>query len=164
MSGNNDFDINTLLDVSCVPGMNPGALDMEVEVVEPVKLKEVVSNPTEPEIDLLDDYKHVRKSMIQRSELGMDLLQEVINSARQTENPKYIAAATELMKEIGSVDRDIVKFHESIQKMKAKAMDNPNGGKQTNESTNGHTGPVTISSPSSLLDDEEIADGEYTEL
>lgn len=162
MNNNKELDINSLLDVSSVPGANPESLDT-IEISPPIVLKDVVSNPQDPAIDLNEDYKLVRKSLIQRSDLGMDLLKDMITSAKETENPKYVLAAVELLKEIGSIDRDLIKFHESIKKI---APPTNNQSLDQNEATKTIT---KSASPNSLLEDdmmdkENIEDAEYTEI
>lgn len=167
MDETNIVNINSLLDVSSVPGVNNDVLDAEVETYEPVKLPEVHSNPEHPSVDFSSDYSHVRKSMIQRSELGMDLLQDMINSAKQTENPKYVMAAVELMKEIGSVDRDIIKFHDSIQKIRKDKE--PKAVSSATQEGVSVVYAQTAASPNSLLEDDQkekeaIEEAEYNEI
>ena len=130
-------DINSLLDITDIPGIN----DENLEVSEPLVLKEVKSNPENRGKDLEDDYVEVRKNMHFQSQMLFDAAQKFLESAKNADSPRHMEVFATLMGQMTTTNKELLKLHKDMKDI-------------TEESTNTKTiEAVYMSSPSDMLEE-----------
>lgn len=113
--------------------------------LEPVKSADspVLPVPTEEDLrraeidaERHDDAVTARKNLKNMIKHGESLLNSLVLSAAASDDPKFYAAAAQMLKEVSSMNKDLMRLHKQEQEL--KDMNKAEGAKSNND------GPTTV--------------------
>ncbi|AUM58469.1 terminase small subunit [Proteus phage phiP4-3] len=146
-----ELNMTQLLDISDLPGVT----GEEILVYPPLELKEVVSNPTNRNIDLEEDYKQTRQTLHHQQQMIMDAAKIFLETAKNADSPRHMEVFATLMSQVTNSSKELLKIHKEMKDITNETT-NTKGSQQVNiENAN-----IVMTSPTDLL--EEFGDSYET--
>lgn len=147
-----NLDINALLDISDVPGVN----GEEIVVYAPLELTEVHSNPNDRKPDLEEDYAVVRRNMHFQSQMLMDAAKIFLETAKNADSPRHMEVFSTLIGQLTNTSKELLKVHKDMKEITNEQTGTKESGQGSGNQLNINNAQVFIGSPTDLLD--EIGD------
>lgn len=133
----------------------------------PVKYEKQKSM-VEGDSDLVTDYKHVRDTIYGLLDKGSRALEHAFKVAVDTEHPRSLEVANQLMKNVGDLADRLTKIHDMIDKRKPSGNGEQGGDEIPNPSTGNTIVVADTSALANVLNQlnskNKYTEGEFTEV
>lgn len=115
--------LNTFKTLDAVFGTNPTPIQqiVPVETSQPVVVSNTVGADFPTTNELMDDYQKARMSLRNLLEKGEHMVDNMIQIATQTESARGFEVASNMLKTMSEVAKDLVGLHEATNKAKKKS-------------------------------------------
>ena len=140
-------NINEAMELSGIPGLNENA-PFEVDVIEPLELKEIESNLDLVSEDFRTDYELVRQSYHYQQQMILDAAQIALQNAKENDAPRAMEVFSTLMSMWSSTNKELLKMHKEIKEIQKRQDASEQTKSITNTQTNNN---IMIGTPADLL-------------
>ena len=139
-------NINEAMELSGIPGLNENA-SFEVDIIEPLELKEIESNLDLVSEDFRADYELVRQSYHYQQQMILDAAQIALQNAKENDAPRAMEVFSTLMSMWSSTNKELLKMHKEIKEIQ-KRQEPTEVATVNNTQTNNN---IMIGTPADLL-------------
>ena len=139
-------NINEAMELAGIPGLNENA-PFEVDIIEPIVLKEIESNLDLVSEDFRTDYELVRQSYHYQQQMILDAAQIALQNAKENDSPRAMEVFSTLMSMWSSTNKELLKMHKEIKEIQKRQE--PTEVATVNNTQNNNN--IMIGTPADLL-------------
>ncbi|MGL4522752.1 MAG: terminase small subunit [Bacilli bacterium] len=143
----NNLDVNALM----VVGDLPGTEECLPAVVEPLVLKETVSNPGNRTLDLDEDYSNVRKMLYFQQQMLMEAATVSLEQARTADAPRVMEVFSTLMGQMTITNKELLKVHKDMKDITSEQVNTGANSSPSTPAANITATNVFLGTPSELM-------------
>jgi acetyl/propionyl-CoA carboxylase alpha subunit len=140
-------NINEAMELAGIPGLNENA-PFEVDIIEPIVLKEIESNLDLVSEDFRTDYELVRQSYHYQQQMILDAAQVALQNAKENDSPRSMEVFSTLMSMWSSTNKELLKMHREIKEIQKRQDAELSNTNVNNTQTNNN---IMIGTPADLL-------------